>query len=78
MYGFLALAIAAGLPGRRVAVLAAAAAVILAIGATRLVLGLHYLSDVAAGYAIGGAWLWVGWRWGVPRMAHRPAQMQRD
>ncbi len=77
LYGFLGLAIAAGLPGRRTAVLAAAAAVILAIGATRLVLSLHYLSDVAAGYAIGGAWLCVGSRWAVLRMAHRMAQRQR-
>ncbi len=78
LYGFLALAIAAGLPGRRRAVLTAGATFILAIGATRLVLSLHYLSDVVAGYAIGGAWLWGGSRWGVLRMARRTARMQRD
>ncbi len=78
LYGFLALVIAAGLPGRRAMVLAAAAAVILAIGASRLALSLHYLSDVLAGYAIGGAWLWAGSRWAVLRMTQCTGQMDRD
>jgi undecaprenyl-diphosphatase len=41
----------------RAAIVAAAAAVVLAIGFSRLYLGAHYLSDVIAGYAAGGAWL---------------------
>ena len=78
LYGFLALAIAAGLPSRRTMVLAGAATVILAIGASRLVLSLHYLSDVLAGYAIGGAWLLAGLRWAVPQRAQYPEQMDRS
>jgi undecaprenyl-diphosphatase len=33
------------------------AALVLAIGASRLVLGVHYISDVAGGYVLGAAWL---------------------
>jgi undecaprenyl-diphosphatase len=36
---------------------AAAIALVLAIGASRLVLGVHYISDVAGGYVLGAAWL---------------------
>ena len=77
LYGFLALAIAAGLPRRRAAVLTGATVIILAIGASRLVLGLQYLSDVLAGYGIGGAWLWVGWRWAVLHMAQCSTEHDR-
>jgi undecaprenyl-diphosphatase len=41
---------------RRAAV-AATAVLIVAIGVSRLVLGVHYLSDVLGGYALGAAWL---------------------
>ena len=34
-----------------------AIALVLAIGASRLVLGVHYISDVAGGYVLGAAWL---------------------
>jgi undecaprenyl-diphosphatase len=37
--------------------IAGAIALVLAIGASRLVLGVHYISDVAGGYALGAAWL---------------------
>ena len=50
----------------------------LAIGASRLVLGLHYLSDVLAGYAIGGAWLLAGSRWAMPQGAQYPEQVDRN
>ena len=63
LYGFLGLAMAAGMPGRRGAVLAGTAAFVGLIGFSRLFLGLHYLSDVAAGYLAGGMALWLGWRW---------------
>jgi undecaprenyl-diphosphatase len=67
LYGFLGLAVAAGLPGRRAAVLTGTAAFVGLIGFSRLFLGLHYLSDVAAGYLAGGAALWLGWRWAQAR-----------
>jgi undecaprenyl-diphosphatase len=41
---------------RRVAV-AGAGVLVLAIGFSRLVLGVHYLSDVLGGYVLGAAWL---------------------
>lgn len=51
------------------------AIVILLIGASRIVLGVHYLSDVLAGYLVGGLWLvagvtvdqWLLARYGTPR-----------
>ena len=36
---------------------AATVVLVLAIGATRLALGVHFVSDVIAGYALGAAWL---------------------
>ena len=67
LYGFLGLAVAAGLPGRRGAVLVGTAAFVGLIGFSRLFLGLHYLSDVATGYLTGGTALWVGWCWAHAR-----------
>jgi len=68
LYGFVGLAVAAGLPGWRRAVLAGTGVFIGLIGFSRLVLSLHYLSDVAAGYAVGAAALWLGWRSGRGRV----------
>ena len=42
--------------GRRIAV-GAAAAMVLAIGFSRVALGVHYVSDVLAGYVLGAAWV---------------------
>jgi len=41
----------------RVAAVFAAALLVVLIGLSRMYLGVHYLSDVAAGYAAGGLWL---------------------
>lgn len=61
-YGMLAyLLVAFSSVGRRhsVAVLVAAFLLILLIGLSRLYLGVHFLSDVIAGYAAGAVWLVV-------------------
>jgi undecaprenyl-diphosphatase len=41
----------------RAGVVAGAAFMIVAIGFTRIALGVHYLSDVVAGYLLGAAWV---------------------
>jgi undecaprenyl-diphosphatase len=62
MYGFLAYMIYKLLrPQHHRAPLAAGiATVILLIGFSRLYLGVHYPSDVVAGFVIGGFFLWLG------------------
>jgi membrane-associated phospholipid phosphatase len=59
VYGALAFVIAAGTRSRRARafVYAAAAVLVLAIGFSRIYLGVHYLSDVLAAYGAGLAWL---------------------
>jgi undecaprenyl-diphosphatase len=52
----------------RIVAALAVAALLLVIGATRMALGVHYLSDVLGGWSLGAAWLAVtaaafaGWR----------------
>lgn len=48
-----------GSPGRRLGIVAGALATVLLIGFSRIYLTVHYFSDVAGGYAAGGAWLVV-------------------
>ena len=43
--------------GRQIGILMAAAGLILLIGFSRLYLGVHYLSDVIAGFSLGLAWV---------------------
>jgi membrane-associated phospholipid phosphatase len=43
--------------GRQIGILVAAAGLILLIGFSRLYLGVHYLSDVIAGFSLGLAWV---------------------
>jgi membrane-associated phospholipid phosphatase len=61
VYGFLALAIAQGVPQGRALVFSVTGVVIALICFSRLLLSLHYLTDVAAGGAIGLAWVLIGW-----------------
>lgn len=44
---------------RRTAVVSAAGALAVAVGASRVVLGVHWTSDVVAGWALGAAWVAV-------------------
>lgn len=66
LYGFLALAIADGLPPEaRGLVYAVAGLLIGLIAFSRLLLSLHYFSDVLAGGVVGLAWLLLAWRLAV-------------
>ena len=57
-YAMLAIVLGAGLSfRRRAAVWSAAALVVLIIGASRIYLGAHWLTDVLAGYALGATWV---------------------
>ncbi|MFL5284595.1 MAG: phosphatase PAP2 family protein [Rhodopila sp.] len=61
--GFIAYAIGCGLPPRaagRFGLALCAAGAIAAIGLSRVVLGVHFGTDIIAGLLLGGAWLSVG------------------
>jgi membrane-associated phospholipid phosphatase len=59
VYGSIALLLARQVerPASRALLFAGTAVLVLAIGFSRLYLGVHFLSDVLAGYAAGTAWL---------------------
>lgn len=62
IFGFGALTAADGQSlSARVAIIAAAALLVALISFSRLLLSLHYFTDVIAGGLIGAAWLAVGW-----------------
>lgn len=61
MIALSALALFFAPPSRRTQALAAAVLASLAIGASRSLIGVHWPSDVAAGWAIGAAWVVVCW-----------------
>ena len=59
-YGMLALVLGAGRSIRtKVLIWAAAAVVAVLVGASRIYLGAHWMSDVLGGYALGATWLAV-------------------
>ena len=63
VFGFMALAIAAGAPERwRVWVYVAGVVFILLIMFSRLLLSLHYLSDIIGGALVGAFWVLIAWR----------------
>lgn len=59
VYGALAFVVSASVKSRRAraSVVAAAVALVLAIGFSRVYLGVHYVSDVLAAYSVALAWL---------------------
>jgi membrane-associated phospholipid phosphatase len=59
VYGVLAYWLGRRFPRHRRWIFAAAAALVVAIGYARIYLGVHYLSDVLAGYSAGLVWLLV-------------------
>lgn len=60
LYGFMAYMLCRRYPKHAGKIAAAGAGVILAVGASRLYLGVHFPSDVIAGYLLGGLWLLLG------------------
>lgn len=57
-YGMLAVVLIAWwAPKRRMLIVIGAGLVVLVVGASRLYLGVHWLTDVVGGYALGLAWL---------------------
>ncbi len=62
IFGFMALIVADGQPvSIRIMIFLAAGLLILLISFSRLLLSLHYFTDVLAGGLIGVVWLIVGW-----------------
>jgi membrane-associated phospholipid phosphatase len=59
LYGFLAYVLAAQFPTLSRGIYGAAIGIITAIGFSRLYLGVHYPSDIIAGYTVGFLWLSV-------------------
>jgi membrane-associated phospholipid phosphatase len=57
IYGFLAVLLADRYPRYRVGIYSGASSIIMAIGLSRLFLGVHYPTDIIAGYAVGFVWL---------------------
>jgi undecaprenyl-diphosphatase len=60
LYGFLAYVLCKLYPKHSAVIVTLATVIIFAIGFSRLYLGMHFPSDVLAGYLLGGPWLSIG------------------
>lgn len=74
LYGFLAILIAREVATRwRVATVLAAVLLVCLIGCSRLYLGVHWLSDIVAGFAFGLAWVAL---LGIAYLRHAPHRIR--
>lgn len=60
LYGFIAYFLCILFPAKKLLVLTVAIMIIGSIGFSRLYLGVHFPSDVLAGYVLGGLWILIG------------------
>jgi membrane-associated phospholipid phosphatase len=80
-YGLLAYCIAARFPRMRRGIYAAAITLIILIGFSRIYLGVHFLSDVLAGFTAGTVWLIVcvtGYEFAERRRVGSPGADERQ
>lgn len=60
LYGFLAYVLCKRYPSQKPLIVSGTALIVIAVGFSRLYLGVHFPSDVLAGYLLGGLWLLMG------------------
>ncbi|HYZ22459.1 MAG TPA: phosphatase PAP2 family protein, partial [Rhodopila sp.] len=75
---FVAYAVASGLCGRRerFEITFWAAVLVALISLSRVFLGVHFATDVAGGFLLGGSWLLVGLALAVVRSGSPPSHSQ--
>lgn len=80
VYGFIAYVLSreAVTVRRRFEIVFWSAVLVVLIGFSRMVLSLHYASDVAAGFLVGGFWLLVGFAMAELIRSRRSSQFHRD